>query len=466
MTLPARASSRPLAGLAVVGLGASLASMDVAVNVAFPAITAAFSLETRAIRWVVVYYVVTYACLMLAFGRLGDAIGHRQVFRAGLILGVFAYAGCALAPDYSWLLLARIVQGISTALVLSCAPALATQLFAEDRRTKALSAYAAMSALAAVVAPVVGGLSIVWLDWSGVFWFRVPIVLLALAALPLVPATPRPPDRAAAEPDRVGPILLAAAIASLLLSPSVIGAEASPSSSLLLGSIGIVCLLGFVTQQHRTANPFFPRSAVRDLDFVLLNLFSIAVNFVAFAVPLLVPYYLARISGYGGDGIGAALALSPLGMLLGSVCAPRAARAFGTRRSALLGACAVTSGSFLIAAWPSQTHLPLMLASLLLNGAGLGLFQVAYTDVTVSTLARDARGVAGSLTMVTRTIGVVTAASALTGALAYLERRHGGTGDDALTAFAGAFSTVFLAIAIALAVLLALGCLRRRLWLQ
>jgi len=466
MTLAARAFSNPLAGLAVVGLGASLASMDVAVNVAFPAITAAFSLETRAIRWVVVYYVVTYACLMLAFGRLGDAIGHRQVFRAGLILGVFAYAGCALAPDYSWLLLARIVQGISTALVLSCAPALATQLFAEDRRTKALSAYAAMSALAAVVAPVVGGLSILWLDWSGVFWFRVPIVLLALMALPLVPTVARPRERAASGPDRVGPVLLAAAIASLLLSPSVIGSEASPSSSLLLGSIGIVCLLGFVVQQRRTANPFFPRSAVRDLDFVLLNFFSIAVNFVAFAVPLLVPYYLARVGGYAGDGIGVALALSPLGMLLGSACAPRAARAFGTRRSALLGACAVTCGSLLIVAWPPQTHLPLMLGSLLLNGAGLGLFQVAYTDVTVASLARDARGVAGSLTMVTRTIGVVTAASALTGALASLERRHSATGADALTAFAGAFSSVFLAIAIALAALLILGCLRRRLWLQ
>jgi len=298
-----------------------------------------------------------------------------------------------------------------------------------------------------------------------VFWFRVPIVLLALAALPLVPATPRAPERAGG-PDRIGPVLLAAAIASLLLSPSVIGAGTSPWRSLLLGSIGIVCLLGFVVQQHRAENPFFPRSAVRDLDLVLLNLFSIAVNFVAFAVPLLVPYYLARVSGYAGDGIGIALALSPLGMLLGSACAPRAARALGTRRSALLGACGVACGSLLISAWSTQTHLPLMLASLLLNGAGLGLFQVAYTDVTVASLARDARGVAGSLTMVTRTIGVVTAASALTWALTHLERRHSAVGADALTAFATAFSSVFLAIALALAVLLTLGCLRRRLWLQ
>src|SRR5687767_90095 len=119
----------PIAGLAVVGLGASLAAMDLAVNVAFPSITAIFALETQEIRWLVVCYVLTYASLMLVFGRLGDRIGHRRIFRAGLLLSIAAYTLCALAPTYGALLGARVVQGIATALVLSCAPALATFLF-------------------------------------------------------------------------------------------------------------------------------------------------------------------------------------------------------------------------------------------------------------------------------------------------------------------------------------------------
>ena len=96
-----------MAGLAVIGLGASIAPLDFSVNIAFPAITAAFGLETRGIRWVAVSYVLTYGSLMLAFGALGDRIGHLRVFRAGLLLGALAFSLCAIAPSYAWLLSAR-----------------------------------------------------------------------------------------------------------------------------------------------------------------------------------------------------------------------------------------------------------------------------------------------------------------------------------------------------------------------
>ena len=173
-----------------MGLGAALPPLDIAVNVAFPAISAAFALETQAIRWVVAAYVLTYASLMLAFGRLGDVVGYRRVFRAGLLLAAGAFVLCALAPDYGWLLAARTVQGVAAALLLSCAPALATSLYDESRRTWVLGAFASMSAGAAVVGPLVGGASIALLGWAGVFWFRAPLALVALALLPFVPCCP------------------------------------------------------------------------------------------------------------------------------------------------------------------------------------------------------------------------------------------------------------------------------------
>ena len=93
-----------------MGLGASIAPFDFAVNIAFPAITQAFSLQTASIRWVAVSYVLTYGSLMLGFGALGDRIGYRRVFRAGLMLAAIAFAACALAPTYGWLLAARVAQ--------------------------------------------------------------------------------------------------------------------------------------------------------------------------------------------------------------------------------------------------------------------------------------------------------------------------------------------------------------------
>ena len=298
---PAPGSARrALAGLAVVGLGASIAQLDFAVNVAFPSITAAFALETRGIRWVAVCYVLVYGSLMLAFGALGDRIGHVRVFRAGVLLAALAFALCALAPTYAWLLAARSLQGVAVALTLSCAPALATALFAESRRTWALSAYGSMAAIAAVVAPLLGGASIALLGWQGVFWFRIPIVLAAFACVPLLERGLAFPARRAAAPfDATASALLAAALALLLLVPAVIGSDAWLWPALPLAVAGLAVLGVFLRRERRGSAPFLPRAVARDGDFVLPNLGNVVVQFTSFTIPLVVPYYFTRIVGWG-----------------------------------------------------------------------------------------------------------------------------------------------------------------------
>jgi MFS family permease len=188
------------------------------------------------------------------------------------------------------------------------------------------------------------------------------------------------------------------------------------------------------------------------------------VHFVAFAVPLLAPYYLTRIAGYAPIESGAVLALSPAGILIGSALAARTAGVVGVRRTALLGGVLVAVGSLTIALWPSLPWLALILATLVLHGMGLGLFQVAYADIVVAALPRQERGVAGSLTMVTRTVGVMSAATALTALLHAIESRQSTSGASAAVAFESAFGTVFLCAALLLAVFLALSGLRRRTW--
>src|SRR5882757_217176 len=147
----------PAVGLAIVGLGASLAPLDIAVNVALPAITAHFHLALGDVQWVVICYVLVYGSLMLVCGKLGDLFGHRLIFRFGLALSIIGLAACALAPDWPLFLWARAGQGVGTALALSCAPALATSLYPESGRTKALAGFAATMAIAAAVGPFLGG---------------------------------------------------------------------------------------------------------------------------------------------------------------------------------------------------------------------------------------------------------------------------------------------------------------------
>lgn len=449
----------------MVSLGASLATMDLAVNVAFPSITAAFELETRSIRWVVICYVLTYSSLMLAFGKLGDRIGHRQVFRAGLRVSVLAFVLCALATDYQSLLAARIVQGVATALVLSCAPALATLLFDESKRLRALGNYASLTALASVVAPLIGGASIAALGWSGVFWFRAPLALLALLLLPLLPHVQQiAPSTQRGASNLGGSILLATSLAFLLLTPALLEFTASGWFALLTAVIGLAALCAFINHERRAPDPILPLALIRDPDFVLPNLASMAVYFVAFAVPLLVPYYLTRIGGYAPVESGAVLALSPAGVLIGSALAAKTASIFGVRRTALLGGALLAVGSFTIALWSTMPSLPMILGGLVLHGIGIGLFQVAYTDIVVAALPRRERGVAGSLTMVTRTVGVMSAATALTALLHVIENRQSAAGASEAVAFANAFATVFLCAAVLLVAFFALSALRRRTW--
>ena len=454
-----------LAGLAVIGLGASVAPLDFAVNIAFPAITAAFELETRAIRWVAVCYVLTYGSLMLAFGALGDRIGHLRVFRAGVLLGAAAFSLCALAPTYAWLLAARVLQGVAVALTLSCAPALATALFAESRRTWALSAFAGMGALAGFVAPLIGGAAVAAQGWPGVYWFRVPLVLIAFACVPfLAHRLGTPPVRLRAPFDLTGAVLLACGMALLLLVPAVLHSDALVWPALPLALCGALVMALFARRQRVSGTPFLPHAVVRDAGFVVPNLAAVVVQFTSFAIPLVVPYYLTRVAGWGPLASGALLACWAIGALAGSSLAPRAVGAFGVRRAAFAGGMLVMAGLAGVALWPAQPQLPMMITCLVLQGVGIGLYQVAYSDLVVAALPVSQRGVAGSLTMVTRTVGIVLGASLLTWILQAVESAALAAGAGAQAAFMASFRAVFLSTAATAGVFFAASALRRATW--
>ena len=457
MTHPAAGRWR---GLLAIGLGAGIAPMDFAVNVAFPAITAAFALDIASMSWLVVSYVLTYASLMLAFGKLGDIVGHRRVICAGLVTGALAFVACGLATSYAWLLAGRVLQGISTALLLSCAPAMVVALCGETRRTWALSRYSMMIALAGIVGPVLGGVAMQWLGWAGVFWFRLPVTLLALWLLARMPAVDARP--ATQRFDVVSAMLLAGGLALLLLSPALWnGVHAVlPFAA---GAAGLALLMVFTRRERRDAEPVLPPIVLRDSALLAANIGSVVVNLVGFAIPMIVPYYLARIGGFDAAEMGLLLAASTVGMFAGSMATPRVVQTFGQRRATLVGATLVALGQGAIALWTLTPLLPpviALIAALLLHGVGIGLFQVSYTDLIVATLPPQNRGVAGSLAMLTRTIGVVIASVVLSGALQALEARNLAAGQAADAAFHAAFGTVFLYTALLLTVVLVLGCLR------
>ena len=426
-----------------VGLGATLVWLDFAVNVAFPDIVQSFALAIGDVQWVVIAYVLTYTSLMLIVGRLGDMLGHARVFRLGLLWSAGALLLCALAPSFPLLLLCRFLQGIGAALILSCGPALATRLESEERRSRVLGVYTMMMAAGATLGPVLGGVLTAKWGWPAVFWFRVPVALAALAALGPISSPPR--SAAGERFDTAGALLLVAALVAFVLALNRISGIAAWPLALL----SLAALAGFIRQELRAPAPIIDLRVFRLPGFALVNAASVLTNLAAFAVWLLVPFYLLETRGLSFADSGLLLAAASLGAIVAGPGGATLTRWIASSRLAAIGVAMVGAGLALIAFWDRGTATAALLAALLLQGLGLGVFQLAYLDIVTATIAREARGVAGSLAMVTRTLGTVSAAT-----IVMLLFRHLAATGDFLAAFGASF-TFAAVLAFATAALLA-----------
>lgn len=448
--------ARPALGLVIVGLGASLAPLDIAVNVALPAITGHFGLALGDVQWLVICYVLVYGSLMLVCGKLGDLFGHRLIFQIGLGISVVGCAACAAAPDWPLFLWARAGQGVGTALALSCTPALATSLFPESQRTKALAGFASSMALAAAVGPFLGGVLVELWGWPAVYWVRVPIALLALALSVLLPS----PKRESRPFDALGALLLAACMSALLLSLVFSQRKEVPGLwALALFVAALAVLMAYVRRANRVAEPIIRPALFADARFTVPNVLNVLANLAGFAILLLTPYYLVNVLKLSALLTGVVLAMAFAGSLTGAPLSAFLVRRIGQRPTAFAGVACVGLGLLPLGFTGAGTPVVVVALLLILEGVGQGLLTVAYTDIVTATLPPRDRGVAGSLALLTRTLGVVGGASVLTALHAY-----GAEGLTGIDGFLAGYRFAFTAAGGGLLVALALSCAVPRVW--
>ena len=233
-----------------------------------------------------------------------------------------------------------------------------------------------------------------------------------------------------------------ASVATALLAVN----RAPEAMALLLALMALAALWGFLWRSRRAARPIIDLGLFRRKGFAALNLAHAMVSFAAFAVMLIGPFYLAKIAGFAPVRVGLLLACSHGAAALGSALGGWASGRWDARRLAMAGAGLTAAGLLGMTSWDEDTPdlaLALMLA---IQGLGTGLFTLACTDVVTGTMRREDRGVAGSLTMLTRTLGVVGAASLVTLAFAGIEAASLATGAAPAEAFSRAFSTTFVVV--------------------
>lgn len=423
-------------------LGTLCAQIDSAVNVAFPAIIHSFGLELQDIRWVPIAYVLTYASLLLIFGRLGDLVGHRIVFQTGLVICTAGFVACSLAPRYELLLLGRVLQGVGVALLLSCAAALATSLYDERERVRILGVLGAMTALGGALGPLVGGYMVDLFGWNAVFWARLPLSVSALLLSFLIPL--RPGRGSAAGLDTFGSFQLALALSAILAGVSLRTEMLGLAIQLALVALGALLLAAFIRRQSRLAQPIIRPALFRDPVFSAMNLASALANLAAFTVVLIGPFYFIDVARLDAGTAGLVMAIAAGGQIAGSMLAPRIIGKLGSIATAMLGMGASGAGLVGIAVWSHDTQVLLMLPALVMQGFGIGMFQVGYSDLVTATLPAHERGVAGSLTMLTRSMGIAGGAAALSLLHHGFAATAAVSGANPTEAFMTGFSAVFL----------------------
>jgi MFS family permease len=465
-TLLARRSATPVvadtapptlgnAGIAVLLLGAFLPIVDFfIVNVALPTIHTTLSASPPSLELVVAGYGTVYAALLVVGGRLGDALGRRRVFVAGLAGFTLTSLLCGLAPSIQTLVAARLAQGAAAALIVPQVLATFTATLDGTRRAKALSLYGATAGISAVVGQVVGGLlvtaDIAGTAWRPVFLVNVPIGVLGLAVVGrYVPATRS--DRPAGV-DLPGTLLFAATLTTLLVPLAEGRTLGWPLWTWLV--LALAPLLGTATLfvERRTER----RGTVALLPPSLLRLRSMRRGltlgfpfFLGFGAFMFV-FALTVQVGLHADALRGGLAIAPLAVafLVGSLLTPRAIDRFG--RATLGWGAAVQAVGLTVLAWTVAAGWPHVALIDLAPGlaiAGFGqafvfgsLFRLILADVP----AHQA-GIGGGVLVTLQQSGLALGVATL-GTL-YLGVGSGATG----------FATV-LGVQVALALAMTAGC--------
>lgn len=393
--------------LIAVSVATFMLLLDITVvNVALPSIREDLGASFSDLQWVVDAYALTLAALVLTAGSLADRFGRRRLFVAGLTIFSAASLLCALAPDPTFLNLARAVQGVGGAVMFAVSLALIAQEFPAGReRGMAMGVYGSTIGVAVAVGPLVGGALTDGLGWESIFYINVPVGILAIAMTLLRVRESRDPH--ATRIDWPGVATFSVALFALVFA-LVRGNDEGWGSTLivaLLAAAGVL-MAAFVAIERRVAEPMLPLGLFRRPAFTGVQLAAFAVSGSLFSLFLYLSLYLQNGLGYTPFETGvrylpvtvASFVAAPIaGMLLSRV----PARIMMSCSLAVAGV-----GLLLMAGVEAGDDWTTLLAGFLLAGAGVGFLNPVIADVALSVVPKERSGMAAGINDTFRQVGV------------------------------------------------------------
>jgi EmrB/QacA subfamily drug resistance transporter len=449
---PAKASSRhPNLVLATTILASGLAFVDGSVvNVGLPAIRASLGAGSEMLPWVINGYLLPLGALLLLGGAAGDRFGRKRLLIFGVALFAVGSALCAAAPGLSWLLAARVLQGIGAAILLPNSLAILGDAFAGTARGRAIGIWAAMGAGIGAVGPVLGGWLIDTVGWRAIFLLNLPLALAAIG-LAVLFVNDAPGGTKRVPLDVLGGALATAGLGALTWGLTIGSGHAGWTREAVMAvAAGVALTAAFIGfEGKRRDRAMMPLALFGSPMFVGLTLLTFFLYGALGGLMVLLPYVLIEGAHYSGTAAGAALLPFPLLIALASPAMGALAGRIGPRWPLTIGALVAALGyGLMVRIDGAGSYWTTVLPAVLVVSLGMAAAVAPLTTAVLASVDAAHTGSASGLNSAVSRIGGLIATALLGAAL-------GASGQDLIAAsHAAALAGAALAAAGALAAFL------------
>ncbi|MFC8343815.1 MFS transporter [Streptomyces sp. NPDC057280] len=404
--LPPRTHSR-WASLVVLCAGTLMTVLDGnIVTVAMPAIQRDLGFSAPGLAWVVNAYLIAFGGLLLLAGRLGDLVGRKRMFTAGLVVFTAASVLCGLATGQGVLIAARALQGVGGAMTSAVVLGMLVALFPEPReQARAIAVFSAVGAAGGALGTFLGGALTEALSWHWIFLINLPIGIVAwLAAVRVLAADAG--EGLGKGADYPGAALVTGAL--MLTVYVIVGAgDRELTATLLLAALALALFTAFTLRQARAARPLLRLRLFRSRLLSGANAVQILMIATMYGFQFIGALYLQRVLGYGELLTGTAFLPAPIaiGLLMLGLSARTIGR-FGAHRVLLAGLALIVAGLALLGRAPADgSYLTDVLPPLLLLSAGFAAAMPALTGLAMSGAREEDAGLASGLFNTTQVVG-------------------------------------------------------------
>ncbi|MEU5961669.1 MFS transporter [Micromonospora parva] len=416
------------------------------VAVALPAVQRDLGFTAAGLAWVVNAYLVAFGGLLLLAGRLGDLLGRRRVFLAGVALFTAASLACAVATGPALLVGARFGQGVGGALAMAVSLGMIVRLYPEPaERARAIAIFSFTGAAGASVGTVAGGVLTQAAGWRTIFLVNVPIgAVILIAALRRLPAERGIGLRAGL--DVPGALLATAGLMAAVLG--IVGTgEHGWTSPRTLGAVALAALLlgGFTLRQRVAPTPLVPPRVLRVRGLVAANVVQFLMVCAYFGFQFLLAVELQLVLGLDAAATGWAFLPTPVVIAVVSLgLAGRLIAHWGARRVLLVGLVLATVGFLLLARLPADGgYVADVLPAMLFFGVAGGLTLPAVTTLAMAGATDTDAGLASGLANTTQQVGGAVGLAALATLAAARSDGLRAAGWAETVALAGGYRTAF-----------------------